>query len=778
MAVGYRALASAARGRATRTPVPPLVYGLLRQSLGAAAPPSVTTTPSTRRLAWQVVGRTVIFLGITSLLTDISSEMVSAVLPLYLLYQLQVTALQLGIVDGLYQGASGLVRIGAALTADRWQRQKEVASSGYALSAFSRLGLLLVGGVQGVAGFVLVDRFGKGIRTAPRDALISLSVPREQLGLAFGVHRTLDTAGSLIGPLLAFGLLTLAPGAFDAVFVPSFCIGLLGLAVIVLFVNNPERNQSLSAPPDLHACVRLLTLPRFRILVIAGGVLALFTISDAFIYLGLQHRSSLALTYFPLLYVGTALFYLLLALPAGRLADRIGRRRVFLAGQVGMLGIVLLLLAPGPAWLMLPILPVLGAYYALTDGVMMAAASAELGEQLRTSGLALLTTVTALASLASSVALGLLWSTIGMEAAFMVFALGLALAILGSTLGISWSSRRVRFRLAAFGSLALVLVVVSGAYVAVRMRQSQQIAVSPTPTGVSLDAILAQPHVVFLDAPDYSHRHLAVASLDRLDQRYVTDSVCDRVYATTAGGLCLGVEGTVAYLYNARSFDPRLQPRTTFEVQGVPSRVRVSPQAQFASATVFVSGDSYGAPFSTRTFLFDLQSNQLLGNLEDFTVTNQGAPFQSVTFNFWGVTFAHDDRHFYATLGVGDVAGTTYLVQGDMDTHELKVLRENVECPSLSPDGARIAFKKRINDTPGEWRLAILDLSTLQDTLLNDDRSVDDQVEWLDDQHVLYAIADASTPGQLATNIWVATTDGSEQPRVYLAGALSPAVVR
>ncbi len=236
------------------------MYGLLRQSLGGIAQSSSVATPSTRRLTWQVVGRTVIFLGITSLLTDISSEMVSAILPLYLLYQLQATALQLGIVDGLYQGASGLVRIGAALTADRWQRQKEVASTGYALSAFSRFGLLVFGGaVQGVAGFVLVDRFGKGIRTAPLDALISLSVPRERLGLAFGVHRTLDTAGSLIGPLLAFGLLTLAPGAFDAVFMPSLCIGLLGLAVIVLFVNNPERTLAPSAPPDLHGCARLLT---------------------------------------------------------------------------------------------------------------------------------------------------------------------------------------------------------------------------------------------------------------------------------------------------------------------------------------------------------------------------------------------------------------------------------------------------------------------------------------------------------------------------------------
>ncbi len=281
-------------------------------------------------------------------------------------------------------------------------------------------------------------------------------------------------------------------------------------------------------------------------------------------------------------------------------------------------------------------MPALGAYYALTDGVMMAAASAELGEHLRTRGLALLATVTALASLASSVAIGLLWSTVSMQAAFAVFALCLALAIVASTVGIYWTSRRWRVRLVVFGLLALVLVVIGGAYVGARMRQSQQSAALPTPTGVSLDAILAQPHLVFLDAPDYSHRHLAVASLDRPDERYVTQSVCDRVYATSGGGMCLGVDGTVAYLYNARAVDPRLQPGTTFDVPVVPSRVRVSPRGHYAAATVFVSGDSYGAPFSTRTFLFDLQSNQLLGNLEDFTVTNQGAPFQSVDLQLLG----------------------------------------------------------------------------------------------------------------------------------------------
>jgi MFS family permease len=378
-----------------------------------------------------VVGRTVILLGITSLLTDISSEMVSAVLPLYLLYQLQVSPLQLGIVDGIYQGCSGLVRLAAGITADRWRRQKDVAAAGYALSAVSRIGLFASSGaLGGIATFVLVDRIGKGIRTAPRDALISLSVPQERLGLAFGVHRALDTGGALLGPLFAFGLLALAQRSFDIVFLSSFSFALIGLGVIVLFVDNRDvKSSSVSLSLALTDCARLLRAPRFRVLVLAAGMLALFTVSDAFIYIGLQRSRSLALELFPLLYVGTALFYLVLAVPAGRLADRVGRRRLFLAGQVLMFAVYVALMVQGPTWMSALALPLLGAYYACTDGVLMAAASCELDERHRTSGLALLTTVTSLASLASSILIGTVWTMGGMDVAFRFVAVAFLLAL-------------------------------------------------------------------------------------------------------------------------------------------------------------------------------------------------------------------------------------------------------------------------------------------------------------------------------------------------------------
>jgi hypothetical protein len=336
----------------------------------------------------------------------------------------------------------------------------------------------------------------------------------------------------------------------------------------------------------------------------------------------------------------------------------------------------------------------------------------------------------------------------------------------------------MRLRLFALSIASLVLVGFGVGYVAWRAGQvrSSQPGPVPTPGADALADVLNAPHLVFLDTPDYSHRHLAVAPLDDPSRRIVTDTTCERVYAARAGGLCLGVEGTVAYSYNARSFDARLQPGTTFELRGIPSRVRVTRDARYASATVFVAGDSYGAPFSTRTVLLDLSAGHDLRNLEDFSVFKDGARFESADFNFWGTTFAGSGESFYATLGTGD---TTYLVRGDLGRGEAHVLRDNVECPSLSPDGTRIAFKKRVDNVPGNWRLAVLDLSTLQDSLLGETRSVDDQIEWLDDTHVLYALDQVRQPGQLATDIWEVGTDANAPPpRIFLADALSPAVVR
>jgi MFS family permease len=387
------------------------------------------------------VGRTVVLLGLVSLLTDLSAEMVSTVLPLYLVYTLGFTPLQYGVVDGVYQGASALVRLVSGFTADRWGRHKEVATAGYGLSAVCKLGLVVAGGAfSAIGALVLLDRTGKGIRTAPRDAMISLSSSPATLGTAFGVHRALDTTGAMLGPLMAFGLLAVAPLAFESVFLVSFCFALVGVALLVLFVDGPPARAEEEAPPprpSLREAGRLLRVPGMGRLLVAGTALGLATLSDGFVYLALERRVDFDPTVFPLLFVGTAAVYMLLAVPAGRLADRVGRGRVFIGGYALLALLYGVILLPAAGWWTVAIgLALLGLYYAATDGVLMALGSALSPPALRGTSLALLGTATSVARLFASVIFGALWVTLGMETAIVVMGLGLvgALALSAATL--------------------------------------------------------------------------------------------------------------------------------------------------------------------------------------------------------------------------------------------------------------------------------------------------------------------------------------------------------
>ena len=395
------------------------------------------------------VGRNVLLLGAVSFFTDISSEMVATVLPLYLIYTLGLSPVQFGVIDGVYQGSTAIVRLAGGVFADRWRRYKEVAAFGYGLSAICRPALVVVGGAWGaLTAVLLLDRTGKGLRTAPRDALISLSTPPQNLGAAFGVHRSLDTAGALVGPLLAFAILALAPGAFDAVFVVSFSFALIGLGVLVLFVENrtgiePETERELLRRPSFRSGLRLAIEPGFRRVVVLASGLALATISDGFVYLLLQRRVDFDPTYLPLLFVGTATAFMLLAVPVGSLADRVGRGKVFLAGYAILVVIYFSLLLPALGVIGLAIILVaLGAYYAATDGVLMALVSTTLPAEVRASGLAVLVTGTSLARLLASVAFGALWSAYSAETAVATFAVALAIAAVAAMLSFRGFERR------------------------------------------------------------------------------------------------------------------------------------------------------------------------------------------------------------------------------------------------------------------------------------------------------------------------------------------------
>lgn len=380
------------------------------------------------------VARNVLMLGLVSLLTDVSAEMVATVLPLYLVFSLGANPLVLGAIDGTYRGAAAIVQIFSGVVSDRWHRHKEVAATGYGLSAVCKLGMVAVGGSIGAIGaIVAVDRIGKGIRTAPRDALISLSSSKVGLATAFGVHRAMDSAGAMLGPLIAFGILLIAPARFDAVWVVSTLFAFLGLAVLVLGVQGwPRRAPRVdSARPSFRSALGLLGDRRFRLLLVAAGFLALTSVSEAMIYVGLQRQIDFEPAIFPLLYVVTALIYMALAIPVGQLADRFGRVRVLVAGHALLLLVYGALLLPSLGFVPLfGCLVAMGAYFAATEGVTTALAGAILPEKLQASGIGMLTTVVSLGQLASSVTFGALWLSLGLGSAVAVFGAALTLALL------------------------------------------------------------------------------------------------------------------------------------------------------------------------------------------------------------------------------------------------------------------------------------------------------------------------------------------------------------
>ncbi|GAA3883698.1 MFS transporter [Saccharothrix violaceirubra] len=391
----------------------------------------LSTVERPRKLGWKGLSGNVFALGTVSLITDVSSEMVTAVLPLYLVVGLGLSPAAYGVIDGVYTGATTLLRLVGGYLADKTDRRKAVAGTGYALSAVAKLGLLIAGTSTALLGAAItIDRAGKGLRTAPRDALITLSTPSGDLGRAFGVHRAMDGVGAFLGPLVALAVLAAAADSFDAVFVASFCVAAMGVVVLAMFVRDHRSTLPAREPVRVKEIGTLLRDSRVRRLVIAAAVLGLATIGDGFVYLLLQKREGLTIGWFPLLAVGTSLVYLLLAAPLGALADKIGRLPVMLAGYVALATAYLLIHSPLDGIpLHLAVLALYGTFYATTDGVLMALAGPALPERLRTTGIALIQSGQALAYLGSSVLFGLAWKYFGPETATRLAAAGVATAL-------------------------------------------------------------------------------------------------------------------------------------------------------------------------------------------------------------------------------------------------------------------------------------------------------------------------------------------------------------
>lgn len=279
------------------------------------------------------------------------------------------------------------------------------------------------------------------------------------------------------------------------------------------------------------------------------------------------------------------------------------------------------------------------------------------------------------------------------------------------------------------------------------------------------------PTLMFSDQIGDAAAHLAFVPLTSSfnGTRAFIPLRCLRLYFAGGRGLCLSADAGVGTAFELYVLDARFKVVSTLPLKGLPSRARVSPDGRYGATTVYVAGHSYSnGDFSTETTIFDLASGKKLANLEEFTVLRDGQPFKAADFNFWGVTFAPDGNTFYATLKTG---GATYLVEGDITARQMRIRYKNVECPSVSPDGTRIAYKKAVAVRLGVifWRFTVLDLRTMTETPLAEQRSIDDQVEWLDNRSILYG---------LLSDVWTVPADGSGEPHRFLNRAASPVVIR
>ncbi|MTD53130.1 TolB family protein [Amycolatopsis pithecellobii] len=325
-------------------------------------------------------------------------------------------------------------------------------------------------------------------------------------------------------------------------------------------------------------------------------------------------------------------------------------------------------------------------------------------------------------------------------------------------------TRRVLFALLG----AVLLTAIAVGYGAFTMAREH-----PTVTAAGRLSLAPAPRILFRStAPDSDGRLATVADDDPAGPRSVSALSCLRVYAAAGTGACLRQDGALA-TFQIAILDADLNVGKEIPLVGVPNRTRVSGDGRLVAWTVFVAGDSYNnGRFSTRAGLIDLRTEDTVDSLEFLSVTLDGHPYVAADLNFWGITFAADDNHFYATMST---AGHRYLVEGDIAAKTVRTIAENVECPSLSADGKRIAFKSAIDQDPAKgWRLTVLDFATGARTPLAETRSVDDQPAWLDPDTIGYALP----RGTGDSDIWAVPADGAGAPRLLIPHAESPAALR
>lgn len=370
-------------------------------------------------------------LGLVSMLMDVSSEMIHALLPVYLTVGLGATALAVGVIEGIAEATAAITKVFSGALSDRIGRRKELAALGYGLAAVTKPVFPLAGSIGWVVAARFVDRVGKGIRGAPRDALVADLAPAGRSGAAFGLRQSLDTLGAFLGPLLAIALMWAFADDFRSVFWVAVIPAFMALALILFAVKEPPRPAGLRRVrnPLSRAELRLLGGTYWAVVAVAA-VFTLARFSEAFLILRAE-EAGLPVMLVPLVLVGMNAVYALSAWPAGVLSDRMSRPALLLAG-LGLLiaADLVLALAPGLAGLSLGI-ALWGLHMGLTQGLLAALVAEAVPAELRGTAYGMFNLVTGGALLLASVIAGALWQGFGSEATFLAGAGFALLAALG-----------------------------------------------------------------------------------------------------------------------------------------------------------------------------------------------------------------------------------------------------------------------------------------------------------------------------------------------------------
>ncbi len=389
--------------------------------------PSVAPLPSPPARGRAGINRNIVALGFTSLFTDVSTEMIIPVLPLFIIGTLKASVASLGIIEGVAESTASLLRLSSGWLSDRIGRRKPFLLVGYGISGVAKATLAIAASWPAVLGLRFADRVGKGLRNPPRDALIADSVEPRYLGRAYGFHRAMDTLGAAIGPLVAAALLAASPGDLRRVFMWSALPAALSLAALGFFVRAPRHSAGTRAP--LRDQVRAMGAPFARFLVV-DGLFQLANSSNAFLLLRARD-AGLSLVQVPLVYMGYNVAYALLAYPVGIISDRIGRRRLLVAAYA-----LYALIYAGMAWRAAPVLVLgafllLGLHSALLEVSERSMIADFVSPARRATAFGVYHTVVGLALLPASAAAGWLWTRFGARAALgLDAALALAAALL------------------------------------------------------------------------------------------------------------------------------------------------------------------------------------------------------------------------------------------------------------------------------------------------------------------------------------------------------------